>query len=437
MTEVREQLNDRLTISRITLEMRRAARAFAVVLTGIAVAGAVGFYIVVNISRTALSSTLTLRLAVDDASGAVAQQDQVRFKGIPAGTITGVGVDAGQPVLTIQILRKYGTIYRNARAELRPNTPLMDMYLDIVDRGTPAAGVASANRPLPASQTAVSVNVADVLDTFRASVRTSIATTLDNLGNGLARRGFALRAAFVELVPLLQVAGRISDQLAQRGPLVGQLVHNTAVLTAALGERQRMLRTLLSAGNATVSTLQAGRSSLNATLAELPPTLRAIDSSFAAVRQVLPQVDGALTSLHPIAGQLPGALQSVRLLTRLSTPAVQALQTPVRRLVPFANSLVPLSANLSRAISELLPQVHTVDKVTNDLAECGPNLQGFFQYDLSTWKFSDFRSGTPRGHLVVTGRSSGLAYGPGEAQALSCVGGTPIGGWIPSPANLH
>ncbi len=123
--------------------------------------------------------------------------------------------------------------------------------------------------------------------------RVQLRTLLDSLGNGLRDRGASLRTAFVELVPLLRIAGNISDQLAARAPLVRRLVHNTATLTAELGGRQQQLRTLLDAGSAVLATLQASSGNLGATLDELPPTLSELQSSFATVRNVLPRLDTA------------------------------------------------------------------------------------------------------------------------------------------------
>jgi virulence factor Mce-like protein len=432
MTEVRDKINDRITASRMVLETRRSARPLIVIVLFAAIAIAITGYLVSNISKTALSSSQTVDFAVNDASGVVAGQDQVRYKGIPVGTITGVHLTGDEPRLTVQLQQRYGAIYRNATAVLRPNTPLMDMYLDITNRGTPAAGRAGVNAPVPSSQTDVSVNVDDVLDTFRASTRTSLETMLDQLGNGLADRGTALREAFVDFVPLLEVAGRISDQLAGRAPLVRQLVHNTAVLTQTLGSRQQLLRRLLSEGDQAATTLAAQRTNLGAILAQLPPTLRTADTAFTALRGVLPPLDGALQSLTPVASALPGGLEQIRLISGRATPAISALQAPVRRLVPFAKTLVPLSSQLDTAFDALLPQVPVVDKVTTDLAECGPGLQNFFQFDMSTWKLDDFRTTMPRGNFAASARSLAVANpDPDTARAESCVNNDEIG---PGPA---
>jgi hypothetical protein len=55
--------------------------------------------------------------------------------------------------VTVSIDQRYEPIYRDARVEIRPNTPLQDMYVDIVSRGTRAAGPVRDGGQLAAAQT--------------------------------------------------------------------------------------------------------------------------------------------------------------------------------------------------------------------------------------------------------------------------------------------
>jgi phospholipid/cholesterol/gamma-HCH transport system substrate-binding protein len=432
MIEVRNRRSERINRARLELEVKRAVQPAVVVALGALVGLACALYIGVHVSKTLLASTYQVRFAVADATGVVEGKNDVRYKGIPAGTITKVETAGTQPVLTVQVQKKYGRIYRDAKAALRPNTALQDMYLDVLDRGTPASGVATVDHPVPVGGTGTAVNLADVLNVFRADERARLRALLDNFGNGLRDRGASLRAAFTQAVPFLQVAGRVSDQLARRRPMTQRLVHNMAVLTTELGRRDKELRRLVYDGSATLTTLKDGSADLDATLGQLPPTLAAIDSSFAAVRGVLGDVNGAVHSLQPVAGRLPVSLAAVRRLNRSAAPAVRALQSPVQRLVPFAQSLVPLSRNLSSAVVALRPQVDTIDLVTKRLAGCKRGIQGFFQWDASMSKYGDVRGPVPRGNVAV-----GALTSPDEYAPQACTPGKPIGGRVPAPADKH
>ncbi|MHB8693255.1 MAG: MlaD family protein [Solirubrobacteraceae bacterium] len=433
----RDRLTSGFSQSRLRLELHRGLRPALLVVVSVA-AAAIGIgYLLNQISPTMLNSSYQAKFAVDNASGVISQVDQVRFKGIPVGTIENVDLEHGQAVLTVRILSKWGRIYRDARAQLRPNTALQDMYLDVVSRGTPQAGTLGENQPLSPSQTETPVTISDVLNTFGPSQRLGLRTLLDQLGNGLQDRGASLRAIFVELAPFVVDVGRISSQLGERSALVRQLVHNAGALTGDLAARQAQLRTLLLDGGQTLRTLQLGSANLNATLSALPPTLATVQSSFSTLRGTLGDVNGAVRALYPVADRLPQSLSDLRRLALAANPAITALRRPVGQLVPFAQSLLPVSVALDRATSALASQIHTVNKVTRDLVLCKTGIQNFFQWNASISKFGDVRAPIPRGNVVLGLQSSSILADPGENAQASCTPGSPIDGRVATAADEH
>ncbi|HYF24284.1 MAG TPA: MlaD family protein [Baekduia sp.] len=437
MIDVRGRRAERLNRARVELELRRGLRPALVVLAFLALGLGIALYILTRVSPNALSGTTEVSFAVGDVTAIQPGINEVRFKGVPAGTIEQVEVRGDQPVLRVALRKEFGRIYRDARAQLRPNTALQDMYLDIVDRGRPAAGVADADEPLAEDRTDLPVSVSDVLNVFGAQERTRLATLLDELGNGMADRGRSLRQIFVTTTPFVQAAGRIARQLAGRRGQVRRLVHNTRLLTRELGVRERQLRTLLREGGATMQTLQHGSGDLGATLAELPPALAAIDTAFAATRGVLDDADGALRAAGPVAGRLPASLDALRRLSADLAPAVAALRRPVSDLLPLARILRPLSGDLEGAVRALAPEIDTVDKVTRDLAGCKTGVQGFFQWNASMAKFGDARGPIPRGNVVFGAQSSSLLNDPREYAPQACTPGRVIGGRVPTAKDKH
>jgi ABC-type transporter Mla subunit MlaD len=437
MIEVRDHRTERLNRARITLELKRSLRSGIVVALSLIAGAYIALRIADDIGSNVGVATQSVSFLVDNANDVVAQSDEVRFLGIPAGRISSVKMTARGPLITASFDSQYGHIYRNARAVIRPNTALEDMYLDIVYPGTKPAGLAGTASPLPADQTDTSVNLDDVLDVFGADTRASLRTMLDNLGNGLSDRGASLREGFVDAVPFIEVAGRLSAQLAERAPMVRQLVHNAAVLTDDLGQNQASLRQLISSGSATLTTLEDGSQNLNATLSDLPPTLTDLKSSLSSVSGVVGTVDTAIKSLYPVADDLPTSLAAVRRLSQSASPAVQALQTPVQRLVPLAQQLVPLSANVSTTVSRLLPQVPALSKLIADLAGCRTGVQGFFEWNPSLAKYGDERGQSPRGNVAFGAQSSGVLTDPFEQAEPACTAGTPVGGSVATPASEH
>jgi phospholipid/cholesterol/gamma-HCH transport system substrate-binding protein len=430
MTAIRDHISHRPNRARVALEVKRSLRSLAAVVVGLALALAGLAYIASRIpGHGGLTKSEPVQYTVADATGVVAGRDEVRVSGIPAGTITQVKLQGGHAILTAAIDRKYAPIYRDARAQLRPNTPLQDMYLDIVDRGTPAGGRAPAGRPLPEPQTSSSVSIADVLQMFNADTRARLRTTLAEFGAGVDGEGAAVRNAFVSLTPLLDAARRLTVQVSRRTALTRRLTANTATLTEELGRRQVQLRRLVSDAGTTLAAVQDGRHGLDATLRELPPTLTTLADATSALGVALPDVDTAVRRLQPVADRLPGSLASLRRLSDTARPALDALRPAVEDVSPLISELRPASANLARAVHELQPQAGAIDHVTTTLGRCTFVLQRFFQWTQSVFATGDARGVAPRGDAAVSLDSTGLPLDAATRKYPSnCGGGTTLGG---------
>jgi ABC-type transporter Mla subunit MlaD len=424
----RGRMTERLNLSLVRLEMRRAIKPLIVLAIGFAVAAAAGFYILTNING-GVGSTHTMKFEVADATGVVPGRAEVRFYGIAAGQVTDVNLQHGHAVLTATVADKFGPVYKNAIAEVRPNTALQDMFLDVVNVGTPSAGKAGSNYVIPLSQTSSPVNLADVLNAFQPDVRTQLYNLIDNLGNGLQDRGAALRRGFALLAPFLQVAGNVSRQLAVRATLTKQLVHNTSILTATLASRSTQLHQLITSGNSTLQALATqGGAPLRQTIAELPAMLHETGRLATAFDRTYPLLDQVIAALTPVANELPSGLANLKQLAVSADPAVRRLQAPVIRLVPLATALQPFSAKLSSSLTEIQPQVSAVDTSTTDLANCIEGIDEFFNWDQSMSKFADYLGPFVRGNPVFgfytlpVSKQSNYAYGP----HATCVGTKPI-----------
>lgn len=438
MVDVRDRITERVNRARLALEIKRGAAPLVMVLIGVGLGAVCAIYVLANVAKTVYAPSSTFKVEVGDGRGIISGgRQELRYKGIQAGSIGDIKLEDGQAVATVKLYEEFGTVYRDARVALRPNTALEDMYLDILDRGTKSAGPATLSDPIVARQVEASVQPEDVLNALQPDVREQMATMLRELGNGLDDRGDDLRTAFANVAPFVQGAHRLTLQLAERKRLVGQLIGDTATLTGELGRRDGMLRRFVSNAGVTLRALEERAPELDATIAELPPALARIDSSFAALRSVLPEVNGAVDGLVPVAERLPGSLAGLRRLAGSLQPAVSELRKPVRRLVPLASALRPVSSSLRAATARLRPQTGKIDHVTDSLAGCSVALQGFFQWTASLVKIGDAINGPPgRGDLNVGLDSATAVADPNSFVAASCAPGAPIAGEPGTGGNL-
>ena len=428
----RERLTENVTAETLKLELKRAIRPLVMLAIGFAATAAAGYYILTNING-GVGSTHTMKFDVADTTGVVPGRAEVRVYGISGGEVTGITLEHGQAVMTATVADKFGPIYKNARAEVRPNTALQDMYLDIVDRGTPSAGKADSGYIVPLSQTQSPVNLASVLNTFQPDVRTQLYNMMDQFGNGLADRGADLRRAFTLLAPFLQIAGNVTHQLATRAVLTRQLVHNAATLSTVLSSRSTQLRTLVTDGTKTLNALstQAG-GPLRTTVSLMPRFLSTAHAILDTITALNPGLDQTISSLGPVADQLPAGLRNLQALADSADPAVKKLQQPVVKLVPLAKQLQPFAANLAGAVNQIAPQVKDVNTVTSDASKCTEQINEFWNWDASMSKWHDNLGEMVRGNVHVgfftipTNKPTSYVYGS------QCAGGAPIAN-IPTP----
>jgi len=426
--DVHSHLTERITRERLKLEARRSVRPLGVVLLGAVIGLAVWLVQIKEIGQYAVKSSRTVTFAVDNADGVRPNLNEVRFKGIAAGTITGLEMQDGRPVIKAKVYTSMGPVYRNARAALRANTALQDMYVDIIDRGTKDAGEVDEDNPLPPSQTEVGVQPEAVMSVFDPATRSRLYALLDELGGGLEDRGKALRESFMAVVPLLDSALRISGQLSVRDEQTARLVRNFSRLTEELSTRDAELRTLAVEGDRTMSVLRAGSGDLDATLRELPRMLAELDRSFTAVRGVVPDVDKALADLRPVAQGLPDGLDAVTALAGSADPAVRALRTPISRLVPLARRAAPFARRLAGALGAISPQAADVNHTVSGVAQCMKPLLFFFTYDASMAKFWDSYGPWPRGEATVNFNATPFTRNPWSKPTPYCGRGMPAGG---------
>ena len=412
---------------RLTLEVRRAARPFAVLLVFLAASAASASVILGNIGiALPWQDTYRTQVAIDDASGVVAGKQGVRLAGLEVGLIKDVELRDGRAVATIELSDDGGPIYRDARLRLRPETPVDDIYLDIEDRGTPAAGALGEDDVLPAGRTRTAVDIGRVVNVFNADTRTRVEQAIDGYGRGLGESGDDFRAALVQLAPFLEAAKRLTRQTAERRRQTRRLIHNFRLMTEELALRDRDLRTVVARGAGALGELGRNEAAVQELLAELPPTMRRLQTTFATVRAAADELDPAFEALGPVAAALPEGLDGLAEFSAAAQPAFRALRVPLPRLQSFVGQLRPTARDLRTAFDDLRPVPGRLDRVTRLIGPCERALAKFFHNTNSLGKFEDENSVILRGQAVLGANSAaGQVDDPNQTAAPSCVPGGP------------
>jgi virulence factor Mce-like protein len=418
-----------MTASRTRVQLRRAWRPALLVLAGAIVALASGGMLLGQLSGgSPLGSKTTIRVAVDDAKSVVPGKNEVRWAGVVVGRLSAAKLAGEHAVLTAELEPgEVGPLYRDARLRLRPQTALNDMYLDVVDGGTPTAGRLRDGEVLDAGRTRTPVDVAEILNVFSVSVRDRFEQALQELSIGLPDRGAQLRSAFVELVPFIDASKRIGDAIARRDRVTRRLVNRVRLVTDELAGRDRAITRLIRHAGGTFETLGAHRADLDRTLRALPPTLTRMEGSFTRLKGTLGEARPALAALRPAVRRLPSGLRALRSLAGHADPALTALEPAVRALKPLARDLAPTAGALSTAFDRLGPQLPRVDRVTAKVARCEREVQKFFAWTMSVFKFGNRSNLTssPRGLVVGGAAEATNGADPNLAAVMGCADGRP------------
>lgn len=129
------------------------------------------------------------RIAFDNPEGVNPGRAELRLLGLKAGVIKATEIVGSHGVLNIDLEKKYGPLYRNARVRIRPVTPLEDMYVDIESRGSPRAGKLPGGEILPVTRTQSAVEVGRVFDVFDPQTRAHLAQQRHRRPGRAAARG--------------------------------------------------------------------------------------------------------------------------------------------------------------------------------------------------------------------------------------------------------
>ena len=296
--------------------MRSKTAIYVRFLTMLAVLGSLGIaatiYVLIH-QRVTLpfQHVYTINAQFSAADGVVTGIGQpVDVVGVPVGQVTGVKLEDGAALVTMQLQRdQIPHVYANASAALTPVTPLGDMRVDLEPGGAPARTLLP-EATIGLAQTTAPVPLSDLLSTLDADTRDYLSTLLASLDQGTDGQGPDMRRMLLALGPTTQQVGEITRALAQRRTELALFVHNLAAVTRAASE-DGQLASVVSAGDQTLQALAEQDQPLRQAIAQLPGTLDVTQATLAKLTPFADTLGPTLTSLLPAVRRLPATLQAL------------------------------------------------------------------------------------------------------------------------------
>jgi phospholipid/cholesterol/gamma-HCH transport system substrate-binding protein len=318
-----------------------------------------GWVPLIGTDRFALQAEFSTAQAVTPGQG-----QSVDVAGIKVGEVTGVNLQDGHAVVSMEVDNKYAPlIHEDSSLLLRPKTGLNDMVVE-VDPGTQSSPRVKEDSTIPLASSQPQVNPDEFLASLDADTQQFLKLLLANGAEALdpeKGRDVKLSNALRRLDPFARDIARISGALADRRQNIASSIHNFQLLSTELGNKDQDLANFVDASNAALASFAREQASIRSAVRELPSTLKvtrgALSSADAlalqsgpALKKALPgsrATGAALRALRPLFQQTAGPIQNqIR-------PFTQQVASPVTHVTQISQGLGTATPGLKTGFTDL------------------------------------------------------------------------------------
>jgi phospholipid/cholesterol/gamma-HCH transport system substrate-binding protein len=290
------------------------------------------------------------------------QGQSVDISGIKVGEVSGVRLEDGHAVVTMEVDNKYSPlIHTDSSLLLRPKTGLNDMVVE-VDPGTQSSPEVKEGSTVPLASTQPQVNPDEFLASLDADTQQFLKLLLANGAEALdpaQGRDVKLSNALRRLDPFARDISRISGALAVRRQNIANAIHNFQLVSTELGNRDQDLTDFVDSSNAVLASFAKEQASIRSAIQELPGTLKDTKSALTSAN------DFALQSAPALKKLIPGA--------KATAPALRALRPFFRQTAgPIQNQIRPFT-------KQVASPVHHVAQISQGLGTATPGLRTGFR----------------------------------------------------------
>ncbi|HKH42231.1 MAG TPA: MlaD family protein [Solirubrobacterales bacterium] len=287
------------------------------------------------------------------------QGQSVDIAGIKVGEVTGVKLEGGHAVVSMEVDNEYAPlIHDDSSLLLRPKTGLNDMVIE-VDAGTQSSPEVEEGSTIPLASTQPQVNPDEFLASLDADTQQFLKLLLANGAEALdpeKGRDVKLSNALRRLDPFARDIARISGALAQRRQNISRSIHNFQLLSTELGDRDQDVVNFVDSSDAALAAFAREEASIRSALQELPSTLKVTRGALEGADDLALQSGPALKKLLPGSRATGAALRALRPLFQQTAGPIQNQIRPFTRQVA---SPVTHVAQISQGLGVATPGLKT------------------------------------------------------------------------------
>ena len=300
--------------------------------------------------------------AVVATSSELHSRTPVRIAGVEVGKVAGYErLPGGRALITLRIEENGRPLRTDATLKVRPRIFLEGNFFVDLRPGTPSAPELRENGVIPLAQTAVPVQLDEILSAVDSPTRESLLQLVDGLAKAFDEGGAeALRASLPHWEPAFRGGAQAAE--AMRGLEahdLSQAVRHSATTAAALAGERASLPPLVTGLNRSLRALAGRRERVSASMRELAGLVTEARPALAALDAAIPSTRGLVNDLRP-------ALRDAAPTLRLALPLLdqvggllgrRELPAALDQLEPAVRSLVETEAGLGELLELLHPVV--------------------------------------------------------------------------------
>ncbi|MEA2496541.1 MAG: phospholipid/cholesterol/gamma-HCH transport system substrate-binding protein [Thermoleophilaceae bacterium] len=334
----------------------------------------------------------------------LAQTADVRISGVPVGRVVRMDRAGNRTRVTIQIKSRYAPLPSDTRAMLRLKTLFGETYVELTP-GTRTARKLADGGHIPSSQVAPSVELDEVLKTFKPRTRVAFQTWLQSQADALDGRGADINAGFASLPGFVDSADKLLVTLDAQSAAVRKLIGATGDFFSAISAREGELRGLITDANGLFQTTAARNG-------DLADVFRAFPRFERESTLTLPQLTAFAHEARPVVQRLqPAATQADPLFADFNrlAPQFDGFFNRLDRVVTASRKGLPAFDRIITDIPGLLDAFQPVLRNVNPLVDyIGSNRREVTAFFANVSAASQIRDMTPNAlHFLRTSQTLG------------------------------
>jgi phospholipid/cholesterol/gamma-HCH transport system substrate-binding protein len=290
----------------------------------------------------------------------LAQTGDVRMSGVPVGRVVKMKRDGNRTRATLQIKSRYAPLPNDTRAMLRLKTLFGETYVELTPGSRTAPRLADGGR-IANSKIARSVELDEVLKTFKPRTRAAFRTWLQSQADAIEGRGTDLNAGLASLPSFVGSADKLLVTLDAQSAAVRRLVASTGDFFGAISEREGELRGLVTDADRLFQTTATRNEDLADVFRALPRfereatiTLPQLTEFAREARPVVRRLQPAATAAEPLfedverlAPQFDGFFEKLDQVVAASKPGLPALDRIVAQIPSLLEAFQPVLRNVN------------------------------------------------------------------------------------------